>query len=569
MLGAWREPRSKRERASEASSTSVSGPHLQSAGAIVATSIALAVKRTAAVLNAGRLGLSGAKRLHFSQQLLSVQVGDPRLELLHSLLSTLPADERDWWIGNFHTLLMPAALRRRLAAHFTPPTLARHVLAFALEAGMDLRAARVIDPCAGGAAFLSTLGEAMLQSGAPPEDILARLTGLELDPQLAALAEAILARRLGLASLGRHVVSVGDARRAQRNASFDAVFANPPYGRLLGVTKAERRRWAHLAEPGHINLYAIFVGISLEFLRNGGIAALVLPTSFLAGPLFARLRAYIRSQAEVLSIHVLEAREGVFLEVTQDTCVMLLRKGTGSGRVHWGLIPNRGSSIPLGTSVLPSGPNMPWVMPARSLPENTDHLARLSNWGLQVRAGYFVWNRERHRMRTARKGRFDVPLIWARNVSCGSPVYPVAKDTRGMDFVQFDRDSAAIIRRSAIILQRTTNNRQPRRLIAAPLAPEVLSKFGGFVTENHTLVLLPDENKTASPNLNLIAQLLGSAAVDAMYRRSSGTASVSVAALRDLPLPWPADLQATLAQGLSFDDAVRVAYEMAHQRLVK
>ncbi|MBZ4402408.1 class I SAM-dependent DNA methyltransferase [Myxococcus sp. AS-1-15] len=522
------------------------------------TSLSVAVRRIAANLDPKRTGLSGAKRLDLSLQLLSGRIRDARLAQFHRLISALPAEERDWWIGTLHTLLMPSTERRRLAAHFTPPNLARRVLELAVEAGIDLRTARIIDPCAGGAAFLGTVADELRRSNIDAGNALRRLKGLEIDEHLAVLARAILARRLGRTSVPAHVISVGDALSTGMKETFDAVLANPPYGRMLGVPKEKRMRWAHLADPGHVNLYALFVGLALDLLRPGGIAALILPASFLAGPLFGRLRTHIRTHAKIISVHVLDDRNGVFFDVAQDTCVLLLRKGQSGNALRWGAIAVDGTARPLGNTVLPQDFAAPWPMPLSNLP-HSHGLAHLSHWGFEVRAGYFVWNREGHRMSKNRASPLDFPLVWAVNVNAGKKVHPEARDGDGVDFVRFEKPSQAILRQRSVIVQRTTNNRQRRRLVAGPIAASVLARYHGFVTENHTLTLIPTND---GADLELICQLLGSASVDAMYRRIAGTASISVRALRELPLPWPEHLRAALEVGLPFEDAVSKAYTM-------
>ena len=72
--------------------------------------------------------------------------------------------------------------------------------------------------------------------------------------------------------------------------------------------------------------------------------------------------------------------------------------------------------------------------------------------------------------------------------------------------------------------------------------PAVVDEWGGFVTENHTIVLTADDEES----LELAVELLNTAAVDARYRRVSGTASVSVSLLRQLDLPRPDVFSAAL-----------------------
>ena len=98
----------------------------------------------------------------------------------------------------------------------------------------------------------------------------------------------------------------------------------------------------------------------------------------------------------------------------------------------------------------------------------------------------------------------------------------------------FDHPSTGIVRKPAIILQRTTNSKQPRRLIAAVIPRKIVKKYRGYVSENHTILLIPSAGRAA---LKLLCKLLNSNAVDRRYRRVGGTASISIGSLRNLPPP--------------------------------
>jgi adenine-specific DNA-methyltransferase len=189
--------------------------------------------------------------------------------------------------------------------------------------------------------------------------------------------------------------------------------------------------------------------------------------------------------------------------------------------------------------------------------------ATLTDYGVTVRAGYFVWNREGGRLvsKLARRQR-GYPLIWAKNVRPGELCRPAGKKGLRTDFVTFPDDSVAIIKGTAAVLQRTTNDSQPRRLVAAMVDPAVFAKWGGFVSENHTIVLVgvdPDK-------LELAVRLLNTAAVDKRYRRVSGTAAVSVTLLRELDLPTPKSFAAALeAAAGDAEAAAKEAYQLQPQ----
>ena len=83
----------------------------------------------------------------------------------------------------------------------------------------------------------------------------------------------------------------------------------------------------------------------------------------------------------------------------------------------------------------------------------------------------------------------------------------------------------------------------------------------GFVTENHTIIIVPDPAKRQRLPLHVVCRLLNTAEVDARFRRISGSVSVSTKALRVLPLPAVVDVRKFFAKrGYSDDEAMAAAY---------
>lgn len=478
--------------------------------------------------------LSAEARAGLCLDLLADMGTDQRVEAFRRSLHALPVDERHYWIGTLYTLMLPTKVRRSQATYFTPPTVADAVVDLAIEAGFDLANDDVLDPAAGGAAFLSTLAGRMAAVGLPASEVAYRLNGIEIDEGLAALSRRLIAERLG-APLPRDVIITGDALRVPIPASYGLVIANPPYGRM-SMEDVLGKAWRRVAHSGHINKYALFAELCFRNAKPDGIVALVIPSSFRSGPLYDRMRGFIRSQGEVLTIGSIAGRDGVFLDVAQDISVLVARKGRAHRRdakVRFPIIGITPTAAPVVEEVLPAEPKDAWPLPAVD-PETVGG-ASLADYGVTARAGYFVWNREPTRLLTELGRRRGFPLIWAKNVRPGEQCRPAGKKGTKTDFVSFDEDSTAIIRTPAAVMQRTTNDKQARRLVVAMVDPAVLARWGGFVTENHTIVLTAEDPK----RLELAVALLNTGAVDQRYRRVSGTAAVSVTLLRQLDLPAP------------------------------
>ena len=489
---------------------------------------------------------------------------DSRIEGLRRALHALPVEERHYWIGTLYTLMLPSKVRRSQATYFTPPAVADAVVDLAIEAGFNLSNDDVLDPAAGGAAFLSTIAGRMASAGLVAKDVAYRLNGIEIDAGLATLSRRLIANRLG-APLPRDIIVVGDALKVEIPAAYGLVIANPPYGRM-SIEDVRGRAWRRVAHSGHINKYALFAELCIRHAKPGGVVALVIPSSFRAGPLYDRMRSFIRSRGEVLTIGSIAGRDGVFLDVAQDISVLVVRKGKphrSDAKVRFPIIGVARPPAPIVEQVLPSKPGNAWPLPA--IDPETVGGATLADYGVTARAGYFVWNRERTRLVPKLGLRQGYPLIWAKNVRSGEFCRPSGKKGTKIDFVTFADDSPAVIRSSAAVMQRTTNDKQPRRLIAAMVDPDVVARWGGFVTENHTIVLTSEDPDC----LTLAVSLLNTSAVDQRYRRVSGTAAVSVTLLRQLDLPLPAAFRTALLDTDGDSEAAALSAYGAQAKLVE
>src|SRR5690606_33508806 len=101
---------------------------------------------------------------------------------------------------------------------------------------------------------------------------------------------------------------------------------NPPYGRVR-LAQEERSRWAD-GLHGHANLYGLFLHAAVESLAEDGILAAVVPTSFLGGAYFKRLRALLHRHAPLVRVSFVGSRSGVYAgDPLQETCLVVFRRG--------------------------------------------------------------------------------------------------------------------------------------------------------------------------------------------------------------------------------------------------
>jgi adenine-specific DNA-methyltransferase len=500
----------------------------------------------------------------------------------------LPDDERHYWIASLYALLMPKARRRRLAAYFTPPHLAHYAIDALVEAGIKPGEHRILDPASGGAAFLVPLAAHIAargrQRGARAKTILQSINnslhGVEIDADLARLSHSLLTDLLDAEiessgiELGGLIECANTLELGHPRPLYDAVIGNPPYGRILRPSRALRTRYHAVISDGYVNLYALFVEQALQWVRPGGIICLIIPMSFVGGPYFAALRKRILKKASVLRLDLIDKRSDVFLDVLYDLCVIVLRRADGSARsvvAKTSLLlidqPNRD----LGKLELPQrATDHVWALPDDGEGVALFHpaLATLGDYGYLAKTGYFVWNREQHRYRIGRKPREnEVPLFWAHNVRANEKCMPQDGGSGDIGFAKIPKTSTAIVSSDAIILQRTSNRRQKHRLIGAVIRQAAVIGGRGFVTENHTIIIVPDPTKRRQLPISMVCRLLNTMAVDARFRRMSGSVSVSTKALRDLPLPAAVDVRRFFqAGGRSDDEAADAAYAASMAR---
>lgn len=503
---------------------------------------------------------------------------------IRAFFDGLPSDDKHYWIATYYALLMPQKKRRKLAAYFTPPQLAKYAIDKLRGLGVHPGTSKILDPSSGGAAFLVPLAGAIaldarkeqLEPRATLEKIRETIAGIEIDKSLVKLSELLLSDLLaGEISKTRRKLRIsitnGDTlETVQPTPTYDAVIGNPPYGRVFRPTKAVLSQYASVISDGYVNKYALFVQRAIAWARPGGVICLIIPMSFLGGPYFAALRKHILEQAVVISLDPIEQRNDLFMDVLCDVCVLTLRRrGTPqiAAAPTSSLIRTHHPALPMGTLDIPASPSdRMWALPdvAGKADFFDGECSFLDDYGYAVKAGYFVWNREQDRYRVGQVPRKnEVPLYWAHNIKANGVVEPlVAEPTfkAPIGFVTLEKDSPVAITSDAILLQRTSNRRQNRRLIAGMVYQRGVVGGCGFVSENHTILVIPKADVQQTVPLKTLCRLLNSAAVDSRYRRISGTVSVSVKALRSLPLPPASSVVEAFGAIQCNDDAAEVAY---------
>lgn len=524
--------------------------------------------------------------LAFSKKLAAT----PSLQNFVAWLCELPMLDSAYWLSSAYAIWTGAEYRKNLAMFFTPASLTNRLLDDLEQAGVSFAEHSFFDPACGGAAFLAPIAQrmrsALLAHGATSRQILdqveQRLFGTDIDVVLCRMSRHFL--RMVLAEEIADTQFEPEFHIAQANSlteldtlagTIDVVVCNPPYRKMAADEVAVyRENFANVIEA-QPNLYGLFIALCLRLLKPKGLAALVTPTSFMSGQSFVKLRGFLMENAEILHIGIVADRSGIFINVEQETALTLLRQRqpehAAETTAQVAVVSRDGSLKSVGLCVLPNSGSA-WPVPrAEGDAEmlrfiGTSHY-RLADYGYRARIGAVVWNRDKRRtflsMKDAKCAKLSnvVPLLWSSDIQQGREVNFLAKTKANGEhaFIEVSGlDISSVIKRPAVLLQRVTSNDQPRRLVAAVVPTNLLEQHGGFVGENHTVILEAIKDCGIPPDL--LMAVISSSPIERYFRCISGATNVSIFELSQLPLPAPDRLRTALEQGLSMDAAVIAAF---------
>jgi len=480
---------------------------------------------------------------------------------LGTALASVSASQACYQLGSTYAAMLPDRTRTQLGVFYTPPALAERLLDQAEAAGVNWRTARVLDPAAGTGGFLVPVARRMARaiSTANPSiiahNIAVRLQGWELDPFAAWISTVFLVSELRpiLGSAHHRLNRIAKVRDSLADPpaeyDFDLVVGNPPFGKV-SLPNSLRRSFER-GLYGHANLYGLFTDLSVRVARRGGIISLITPASFLAGEYFKNLRSVLWKEAPPVSLGFVNARKGVFEDVLQETVLGTYRRG-GDRRpasvyfVH--AIKNRQTKSKKAAAFnLPTEPTAPWILSRTStdapLARQLRNLpGRLAQWGYRVCTGPLVWNRHKTQLRDEpAPGR--IPLIWAEAVSAdGRFEFRSQRRNHKPFFEPKTGDDWLIVHTPCVLVQRTTAKEQARRLIAAEMPREFVTRHTGVTVENHLNMIVPIES---SPPVSpaIVTAFFNSSTADRAFRCLSGSVAVSAYELEALPLPSPASIE--------------------------
>ena len=492
-----------------------------------------------------------------------------------------------YWLSSAYAQWVGDDLRSKQSLYFTPPKLADRVIDDLVSRGASLTSDHWHDPACGGAAFLvptaQRMAVALSEIGQSPKQIVKtianQLSGNDLDETLLSVCEQFLLMALysivnasGITPTFKLKNIDGLLAKYQNAERPDVIVCNPPYRKLNAFETRKYEADYREVMRNQPNIYGLFIRKTLDVVKEGGLVGLLTPTSFLSGASFSKLRTSLLSRAHVLQVDMLSDRTSMFISVLQETVITVLKTTSSpvsaKGSTDINVLNSIGAYQHVGSLKLHDGGG-PWSIP-RSVEDSelihtsNNRRARLSDYGYVAKVGHLVTYRDKRKRFPARpKSSLSlciVPIVWAGDISTGSFEHGrIHQKQRSDYFVEVSaHDHVSVISTPSVVLQRLTSNDQNNRLIAAPV-PEVWQLLnGGFVAENHVIVLQTFLGNAWSPTM--MASLLNSPLINRLFRAISGAPNVAISELNELPLPDPTEFRNALNKFNDTNTAVCQAF---------
>ena len=215
------------------------------------------------------------------------------------------------------------AERNRMGQYATPTELAVEILRYARQELDERVAVRFIDPAIGTGSFYSALLDVF------PAGRVKRAIGYEVDPHYGEPA-AKLWKDTGL---DIRMEDFTLAAPPSGKGKFNLLICNPPYVRHHHIASKEKQRLKALTREacdievnGLAGLYCYFLGLSHQWMVEGGLAGWLIPSEFMDVNYGASIKSYLLDRVTLLHIHRFDPNEVQFGDALVSSSVVWFSK---------------------------------------------------------------------------------------------------------------------------------------------------------------------------------------------------------------------------------------------------
>ena len=111
-----------------------------------------------------------------------------------------------------------------------------------------------------------------------------------------------------------------------RDGGFDIVIGNPPYTYRKAISESEKKFFknSYLSTEGNFDLYKFFMEKTTHLLKNGGVASLIVPNTFLTAKTYQKLRQIFIDEYSILELF--DLGQDIFEGVIVENIIFLVKK---------------------------------------------------------------------------------------------------------------------------------------------------------------------------------------------------------------------------------------------------
>lgn len=213
------------------------------------------------------------------------------------------------------------AERNRLGQFATPTELAMEMLRYA-KVELGDAPVHFIDPAIGTGSFYSALLRVF------PQGRVQGAVGYEIDPHYGRPAHHLWdGTDLDLRLEDFTLAAPSDGQK------FNLLICNPPYVRHHHITSMEKARMrasiqavSSITVNGLAGLYCYFLGLSHQWMENGGLAGWLIPSEFMDVKYGASVKPYLLDRVKLLHIHRFDPNEVQFGDALVSSAVVWFSK---------------------------------------------------------------------------------------------------------------------------------------------------------------------------------------------------------------------------------------------------